>query len=90
MQALAQLSPVTYALRGIRGALLDGASFGALWATIWPLLIMGAVFVPLGIWIFQRRRALRQADRPPEAERVNELRVTSYQLRVGDWIGAPS
>jgi ABC-2 type transport system permease protein len=52
MQTLAQFSPVTYALDGIRAALLDGASIGSLWGTIWPLLLMGAGFVPLGLWVF--------------------------------------
>jgi ABC-2 type transport system permease protein len=52
MQALAKLSPVTYALRGIRSALLDGASTSSLWSDIWPLLIIGAVLVPLGLWVF--------------------------------------
>lgn len=52
MQALARVSPVTYALRGIRAALLDGAGFGTLWQSIWPLLIIGAILVPLGLWVF--------------------------------------
>jgi ABC-2 type transport system permease protein len=52
MQSLAKLSPVTYALEGIRSALLDGASTTSLWDSIWPLLIMGVVLVPLGIWVF--------------------------------------
>jgi len=52
MQSLAKLSPVTYALEGIRSALLDGASTRSLWSSIWPLLIMGAVLVPLGLWVF--------------------------------------
>jgi ABC-2 type transport system permease protein len=52
MQALAKLSPVTYALRGIRSALLDGAGMSTLWGSIWPLLIIGAVLVPLGLYVF--------------------------------------
>jgi ABC-2 type transport system permease protein len=52
MQVMAQFSPVTYALRGFRAALQDGASLSQLWNNIWPLLIMGVVFVPLGIFIF--------------------------------------
>ena len=52
MEALARLSPVTYALRGGRDALLEGASMAALWANLWPLLIMGVVTVPLGLWVF--------------------------------------
>lgn len=52
MQAVATVSPVTYALQGGRAALLDGASVSELWSSIWPLLIMGAVFVPLGLCVF--------------------------------------
>src|ERR687893_664824 len=52
MQAIATVSPVTYALQGARAALQDGAGVVELWGSIWPLLIMGAVFVPLGIFIF--------------------------------------
>lgn len=54
LQPLATISPVTYALDGIRKTLLDGASFGSQWSNIWPLLIMGAIFPPLGLWLFQR------------------------------------
>jgi ABC-2 type transport system permease protein len=53
MQAIATVSPVTYALEGSRQALLEGAGAAELWSTIWPLLIMGAVFVPLGLWVFR-------------------------------------
>ncbi len=53
MQAIATVSPVTYALQGGRAALLDGAGVAELWGSIWPLLIMGAVFVPLGLLVFR-------------------------------------
>jgi ABC-2 type transport system permease protein len=52
MQMLAAVSPVTYGLEGTRAALRDGAGVVELWSSIWPLLVMGAVFVPLGIWVF--------------------------------------
>jgi len=52
MQPLATISPVTYGLEGSRAALTDGAGVAQLWGSIWPLLVMGVVFVPLGIWIF--------------------------------------
>ena len=52
MQAIATVSPVTYALDGSRQALLEGAGVAQLWEDIWPLIIMGVVFVPLGLWIF--------------------------------------
>jgi ABC-2 type transport system permease protein len=53
MQGLAKISPATYALRGCREAILDGAGVGALWSEIWPLLVIGAVSVPLGLWVFR-------------------------------------
>jgi ABC-2 type transport system permease protein len=49
---LAVISPVTYALDGIREMLLDGASFASQWHNVWPLLIMGLIFPPLGLWLF--------------------------------------
>lgn len=52
LQPLAVVSPVTYALDGIRKMLLDGASFGSQWHNVWPLLIMGLIFPPLGLWLF--------------------------------------
>ena len=54
MQPLAYISPVYYALDGIRATLLEGASFSSQWNNVWPLLIMGVVFPPLGLWLFQR------------------------------------
>jgi ABC-2 type transport system permease protein len=52
MQVIAQYSPVTYALEGSRAALQDGVGLSHLWGSIWPLLIMGAVFVPMGLFVF--------------------------------------
>ena len=53
MQAIATVSPVTYALNGSRAALQEGAGVAELWGvSIWPLIIMGAIFVPLGLWVF--------------------------------------
>jgi ABC-2 type transport system permease protein len=52
MQWLATISPATYALRGIRHSILDGT--GVAWADVWPLLVIGAVCIPLGLAIFSR------------------------------------
>jgi ABC-2 type transport system permease protein len=52
MQVMAQFSPVTYALEGSRAALLGGANLPQLWDSLWPLLIMGVVFVPMGLFVF--------------------------------------
>jgi ABC-2 type transport system permease protein len=54
MQWIATISPATYALRGIRAAILDGSGVGGLWGDIWPLIVIGAVAVPLGLEIFRR------------------------------------
>ena len=47
MQWLATISPATYALRGIRAAILEGAGLATLWSDIWPLLVLGVVSIPL-------------------------------------------
>jgi ABC-2 type transport system permease protein len=54
LQPVANISPVFYALDGIRATLLDGASFTSQWDNVWPLLLMGLIFPPLGIMLFQR------------------------------------
>ncbi len=53
MQWIAKISPATYALRGIRAAILDGASLSTQWGNIWPLLVLGVVAIPLGLFVFR-------------------------------------
>jgi len=53
MQAISVISPATYALRGCRAAIIDGAGITDLWTEIWALLVIGAVSVPLGLWTFR-------------------------------------
>ena len=52
LQILARLLPVTYSLEGLRAALLDGASFAALWPTIVKLALFAAVLLPISFYIF--------------------------------------
>ena len=52
MQWLSKISPATYALRGIRGSILEGE--GLLWANVWPLLVIGVISIPLGLAVFKR------------------------------------
>src|SRR5438067_215528 len=52
MQWLSTISPATYALRGIRHAILDGYGVGAVWGDIWPLIVIGVIAIPLGLVIF--------------------------------------
>jgi len=54
MQTLSKISPATYALDGIRSAILDGAGLDSMWSDIWPLLVIGVVAIPLGLWVFGR------------------------------------
>jgi ABC-2 type transport system permease protein len=52
MQAIAKISPATYALRGDRASIVSGA--GLAWADVWPLLIIAVIAIPLGLVIFKR------------------------------------
>jgi ABC-2 type transport system permease protein len=54
MQWLSVISPATYTLEGGREAILNGAGPAELWPDIWPLLLIGAIAVPLGLAIFRR------------------------------------
>jgi len=54
MQWISKISPATYALDGMRDAILDGAPISAMWDNIWPLIIIGVVSVPLGLEVFRR------------------------------------
>jgi ABC-2 type transport system permease protein len=51
MQAVAKISPATYALRGDRASIVNGA--GLAWADVWPLLVIAAVAMPFGLAIFR-------------------------------------
>jgi ABC-2 type transport system permease protein len=54
MQWLATISPATYALDGMRDAILDGDGLAMMWDEIWPLIVIGFVSVPLGLEVFRR------------------------------------
>jgi ABC-2 type transport system permease protein len=50
MQWISKISPATYALRGDRDAIVNGA--GIHWADVWPLLIIGVLAIPIGPYVF--------------------------------------
>lgn len=52
LQAVARLIPITYALEGMRAALLGGATFHQLWPSIIALLIFAAILLPLSFFTF--------------------------------------
>jgi ABC-2 type transport system permease protein len=54
MEWISVISPATYVLEGIRGAILEGAGLTTMWDEIWPLLLIGVVCAPIGLWIFHR------------------------------------
>jgi ABC-2 type transport system permease protein len=67
MQWLSVVSPATYALDGIRGAIIEGEGLTTMWDEIWPLLVIGAVSIPLGLEVF--RRGERYAKRHGKLKR---------------------
>ncbi len=68
MQVVAHLSPATYVLDGVRAGLIDGVPVSALVGDVWPLLVMGALLIPFGLWAFGR--AERFAKRTGRLKRV--------------------
>jgi ABC-2 type transport system permease protein len=54
MEWIAVISPATYALDGVRDAIIDGAGLETMWDEIWPLIVIGVVSIPLGLWVFTR------------------------------------
>ncbi len=68
MQVLSRLSPVTYVLDGVRAGLIDGVPLTALVSDIVPLIVMGIVLIPAGLWAFNR--AERYAKRTGRLKRV--------------------
>ena len=67
MQAIARISPATYALDGVRDAILEGDGVAAMRDELWPLVVIGAVFIPLGLAVF--RRGERYAKRHGKLKR---------------------
>jgi ABC-2 type transport system permease protein len=51
MQWVSKISPATYALRGNRVQILHGS--GLAWADVWPLLVIGALSIPIGLAVFK-------------------------------------
>lgn len=54
MQLLSRISPATYVLDGIRGALIWGTGVGSLLPAVLTLTLMGLIVTPIGVWIFSQ------------------------------------
>jgi ABC-2 type transport system permease protein len=68
MQFVSQFSPGTYVLDGVRAGLIRGTPITELFADVWPLVIMGVVLIPLGVYVFGI--AERYAKRTGKLKRV--------------------
>jgi ABC-2 type transport system permease protein len=68
MQFVSQFSPGTYVLDGVREGLINGTPVTELLHDVWPLLVMGVVLIPLGVWVFGV--AERYAKRTGKLKRV--------------------
>jgi ABC-2 type transport system permease protein len=53
MEWLSVVSPATYALDGIRAAILEGAEVTTLWSDVWPLIVIGICSIPAGLYVFR-------------------------------------
>ncbi len=67
LQAFGRVSPAMYVLDGARRALLEGTPTADLWPSIWPVLVMGVILIPAGLWVF--RLAERYAKRAGKLHR---------------------
>ena len=83
MQWIATISPATYALEGIRAAILDGASLGSLWHDIWPLADHRRGVDPARPLDLQPGRGVREAARQAEEEWVCPL-LMGIEIRVAE------
>jgi ABC-2 type transport system permease protein len=52
MQGVAKISPATYALDGIRAAILDGRGLGSMGHQLLALALIGIVCIPIGLALF--------------------------------------
>ena len=68
MQLRSRLSPATYVLEGVRAGLVSGTPINDLLHLVWPLVVMGVVFIPFGLWAFSQ--AERYAKRTGKLKRV--------------------
>ncbi|NUP98493.1 MAG: ABC transporter permease [Armatimonadetes bacterium] len=54
LRGMSHCSPATYVLEGMRESLLKGTPTLELWPCIAALLVLGAVTMPVGVWLFSR------------------------------------
>ncbi|QKP78430.1 ABC transporter permease [Methyloligella sp. GL2] len=55
LQYLTLLNPLRYAIEIAHRVYLEGAGLVELWPDIWPLILIGAVTLPVSAWMFRHR-----------------------------------
>ena len=53
LRQVSAVLPITYAIEGMRAALLRGAPWPELWSSLGPLLLLGVIVLPLSLLSFQ-------------------------------------
>lgn len=57
LQYLTLMNPLRYAIDIARRIYLEGAGPAAIWSDLWPLIIIGAITLPVAAWLFRNRLA---------------------------------
>lgn len=52
-QVIGQALPLTHFLRIVRGVLLKGNSWSAIWPDVWPIIVFGLVIIGIGLRTFR-------------------------------------
>jgi ABC-type multidrug transport system permease subunit len=53
LQSISQVFPLTHVLKSARAVILDGATFADVAPSLGALLLLSAVFLAIGAWIFR-------------------------------------
>jgi ABC-2 type transport system permease protein len=62
LQAIGQLLPLTQALELLRRSLLNGEGIATLWEPFLKLVLLTAIYLPIGLWACGRAVRLARAD----------------------------
>jgi ABC-2 type transport system permease protein len=62
LQAISQVLPLTHALELVRRAALNGEGLATLWPSLAALVVMTALYLPLGLWACRSAVRLAQTD----------------------------
>ena len=83
MERISAISPATYALDGVRRAILDGDGLASMGRDLALLTVIGPVCIPVGHGTVLRRRAVREAQRQAQALRLIRPVLTPAAASAG-------